>query len=297
MNDPAVIPTDDHDPEPYVKPTLAQRMAHFDATTVRALMEAPPAAPITAPPVVYRPIPESLEKIRVCLDCKLEFVGLLTICGDCSEARLLLESQAKERARRKVRGREWCVACPPDYRSTDWRRVGLSKACVDLALNWRPGTAQHSLCIHGETGLGKTRAAFAILSRFHEVGWSVYALHAGDAWDKLPEVRGLASAARLQYDDDTKVAQGARECLRRARVAQILLLDDIGKERAGSDGLLSEAVSEAFFSLVEFRLAHQMPTIWTCNSDADTLLARFGEDRGRPLMRRLFDVSQAPIIS
>lgn len=292
-----LIPSDDNDPGPYEPRTLAERMARFDAEKIEAMKNAPPPAPRAAPAPVERPVFPSLEKPRVCIDCKTEFVGLIGICPDCSESRLEIQKQAKDRARRKVRAAEWCKLCPKDYRYTDWRRPELSKACIDLALNWVPGNPLHSLCLHGPSGFGKTRAAFHILSRLHDSGWGVGALHAGDAWDLGDDIRGLSSACRAIHDDDPKISQGAREALAWGRKCSILLLDDIGKERAdGKTLMLSEAVSEAFFSLIEFRVSRQLPTIWTCNSDAETLLARFGQDRGGPLMRRLFDVSHAPII-
>jgi DNA replication protein DnaC len=69
------------------------------------------------------------------------------------------------------------------------------------------------------------------------------------------------------------------------------LIDDMGKERAGHDGAVSEAVGEALFSLIEYRVAHDLPVIWTCNMSEDDLQKRLGPDRGTPMMRRLREAS------
>lgn len=291
-----LIPSDDHDPAPYEPKTLAERIRAFDSKVIEAMKTAPPPKPREAPKPVERPILPSLEKLRRCIDCKQDFNGLISICPDCAEARLEIQSEARRLRQKKARSAEWLKICPPAYRVTDWARPELAKACIDLALKWVPGKEAHSLCLYGPPRIGKTRSAFAILARFHEAGWPVYAIHAGDAWDVGAEIRGLSSATREQYDEDTKIAQGAREVLLQSRRASMLLIDDIGKERTGHKGLLSEAVAEAFFSLIEFRIAHKLPTIWTCNSDAETIMSRFGEDKGQPLMKRLFEVSHAPII-
>ena len=104
------------------------------------------------------------------------------------------------------------------------------------------------------------------------------------------------AAARLQFDDNMKVRLTAIECLRRAREAQMLLIDDIGKERATSSGEVTETVGDALHSLIEFRVSNKLPTIWTCNMDAAGLERRLGADRGGPTLRRLRDVSYLPRI-
>lgn len=297
--DPSLIPSDDMDPAPYVPKTLQERMSAFTAEVIQPMIDTPPPpAPAPAQRVIYRPALPSLEKERECVSCHKHFVGLLPICGDCADARMELRAQAEARAKGRKRARVWCEVCPQDYRYTDWANPALSPVCVDLALHWVPTTTHHSLGLHGESRIGKTRAAFAILSRFHEMGWDVFALHAGDAWDKGADIRGLSSAVRLQHDDSLQMVQGARAALLRARSCSLLLIDDMGKERTDTrTGLLTEAVSEAFYSLLEYRLANRAPIIWTCNSDAKTLLHRLGEERGLPFMNRLSEISHTPDLS
>ena len=233
----------------------------------------------------------TLERERTCVDCGRVFHGLIGLCGDCGTARVEREQEVQRLAQQKVRKKRWLQMCPQLYQETDWANTALRPDLVKLARTWQPGEEKHSLLLMGDTGLGKTRVAFGLLQRFHEAGRSVYALHAGDAWDHGDHVQGLSSAVRLQYSEEMPLIEASRDCLRRARTCSLLLLDDLGKERAsGNTGLLSEAVSEALFNLIEHRLTHRLPLIVTTNANGPALEIRLGTDRGPALLRRLSEV-------
>lgn len=236
----------------------------------------------------------SMIRVRSCVDCGNEFEGIIGRCIPCSEARIEIERQQEQASRDKARLAYWHSICPPSYRDTDWAHPGLSRSIINIASGWYPLARPHSLGLFGVSGAGKTRAGFHILSRHYERGWNVYAVHAANAWDNGEHVQGLSSAAALQYNDNERIRDSARRCLEKARTCGILLLDDVGKERAGRDGTVSEAVGEAVYSLIEYRVSHNKPTIWTCNMDAGDLESRLGADRGVPILRRLKDVSELP---
>lgn len=251
----------------------------------------------------------TLEKTRRCIDCDTFFVGVIGICPNCSEERLKIESESLAVSREQKRERIWRSICPESYRETDWSRPGISPVCAAIADQWtpgessfegvqnlNPGSSGSSLGMFGSTGCGKTRAAFTILRRHFDMGWRVFAIHASDAWDHGEHIQGLSSAVRLQYDDAQALREAATTCLRKAREAHLLLIDDMGKERANSAGTVTEAVGEAIYSLLEYRVACNMPTIWTCNMRAADLEHRLGQDRGAPTVRRLRDVSFLPEI-
>jgi DNA replication protein DnaC len=237
------------------------------------------------------PIP---TRLRSCLDCGQVFEGILGLCAECSEARLAEESRTRQAQRDQARLSAYLKVCPVTYRHTDWSHPGLHERCVSTALSWSPdaGGRWRSLGMFGPSGTGKTRTAFHILRR-HVLSHDVYAVHASDAWDHGDHVQGISSAAvqRLRHAEEPRLADAARQCLQRARTCGLLLIDDMGKERAGHDGAVSEAVGEALFSLIEYRVAHDLPVIWTCNMSEDDLQKRLGPDRGTPMMRRLREAS------
>jgi DNA replication protein DnaC len=230
---------------------------------------------------------------RTCIECRRVFEGLLGRCAECSEALLAKERAEQEAARKRARLAAYLKVCPVTYQETDWLRPELAP-CAEMARTWSPGSVEGklSLGLFGESGVGKTRAAFHILRR-HVMTHDVYALHASDAWDHGDHVQGLSSAAvqRLRHAEEPRLAHAAQLCLQRARSCGLLLIDDLGKERAGHDGKVSETVGEALFSLIEYRVAHQLPLIWTCNMSAEDLQSRLGRDRDVPVLRRLQDVS------
>ncbi len=226
-------------------------------------------------------------KTLTCPDCQKEHVSIAAVCDECTEIRLAA-IHAEERREDLAKKKEaWFAICPPAYRKTDWSRRELSPVLADLATNWTMAPGKPFLILFGKTGRGKTRAGFAILRRMLIAGYSVHAVHAGDAWDNGYHVQGLSSAARLRHDDDRRMADEADDCIDKAKSAQYLLIDDLGKERTGKDGRVSEAVAETLFGVIERRLSFRQPTIITTNLSWGDVMKRFSTDRGYPLIRRI----------
>ncbi len=240
---------------------------------------------------------ESAELVRerTCPGCGKQHISIVSMCPDCAEARLAEIASEEARQKEAMRLSYWRAICPQDYQSTDWSNPALSAGCRRVR-QWRLGTPAGQTCLglFGESGIGKTRAAFAVLNYYFLAGYSVYAVHSSNAWDSGENIQGLSSAARLQFDDEAKVRDSARDCLNRARSCSVLLIDDVGKESASRDGRVSEAVGEALYSLIENRIANGRSIIWTCNMAAGDIEARLGPDRGWPTMRRLRDKSFIP---
>jgi hypothetical protein len=236
-------------------------------------------------------------KLLICPDCGHSHVSIAAFCDDCTQLRLdaIQEEEAREKIAHKKE--EWFRICPPTYRKTDWSRPKLSPKLAGIACNWQMAPGKPFLILYGDTGRGKTRAGFAILRRMLLAGSSVHAIHAGDAWDQGYHIQGLSSAARLRYDEDDRIVKEANECLNRAKSCKYLLIDDLGKERTGRDGRVSEAVAEALFGVIERRLAFSQPTIITTNLSWAQVLNRFSTDRGYPLIRRIDEeTAEFPIL-
>lgn len=239
-------------------------------------------------------LPIFADRPQDCPGCGVVHVSFRALCDACLQAALEAEAMTEKDGRIRHRKLAWRGVCPPAYRDTDWSLV--HPVLSPLSTEWEPNPKRF-LILAGKTGVGKTRCAFGILHRMLlTAGRSVHAVHAGDAWDHGRHVQGLSSAARLRYSDDHRIAAAAEDCMRRCKSADILLIDDLGKERTGNDGRVSEAVQEAIFGVVEFRVAHQKPIIVTTNTTETAIERRFSGDKAPPLLRRLRDEAFSPVL-
>ena len=231
-------------------------------------------------------------KPRVCGLCGETFTGIC--CPPCAEKAIAKQAEEQEAEKIAAKRKHWNeTICPPAYRKTDWKRDDVNPQCREIARKWEPG-AKPSLILFGETGLCKTRAALWILRRKFAAGRSVYAVSSGDTWDQPGAIRGLSSAMIQQFSDDPLQKADAQSVLRQCRAASFLLIDDVGKERSGPRGSISEACAEVLFNVIDYRAIHGKSTILTTNMDVETLIGRFPIDKQKPLERRLREFFDAP---
>jgi hypothetical protein len=226
----------------------------------------------------------STPKIRQhhCPRCGQEFTQTLfvevisvwqpPICNSCveaSDAEAVAEVKAKANAEKQ---REWEAICPPLYRATDRQR--LSPALLAQADGWTPGSK--ALAFVGAAGTGKTRTMFELLKRLHFEGRRVFAVSA---------VR-LARASADQFSDEKEARASAKAILEQATRAEILFIDDLGKQR------FTERAELDLFSLLEHRTSHLLATHWTANANSSELEKMLSADRGEPILRRLSEFSE-----
>lgn len=188
-------------------------------------------------------------------------------CDPCAEADAIRRRQADDR---RLALAQWEDVTPEEFR----RPLAMAMLHPVIGSALTP-PAEGGTCLVGETGAGKTRAAYQLLRLAAERGHSVFA---------TTHALHRRSAVSL-HDRDPKRAGEAKALLRACRHAKALLLDDIGK------GASSEAGDEAFFDLLDHRLAHGLLTHWTANSGSAWLRTRFGMDRGPAIIRRLRDLT------
>lgn len=176
----------------------------------------------------------------------------------------------------------------PEFNLDLWRKV----------TEWHPTREKPWLGIIGATGESKTRCAFLRLRQF--------AMADAQAWDgrgNAPNLDALAisgmrfnklvveqhSNAALPGASLTRssasVGEVAAGILRKARKADILILDELGKVKPTA-GTVNE-----FFDLIDHRSARNLLTIWTSNTRPEQFCAAWGEEYGAPGAGRIIEAS------
>lgn len=138
---------------------------------------------------------------------------------------------------------------------------------------------RESVTLIGESGRGKTRLAWALLEPPFLEGAEVRVFTHAKLKSALHTATGKgASAVAALVDALCKV--------------DILLLDDLGKAdmARGESGL---QIEEATFQILDARIGMKsVRTILTTNDVGETLVARMTPDRGRPLVRRIQELTK-----
>ena len=200
---------------------------------------------------------------------RLEYAVL---CESCQQ-RLAAERDAEEARNRAERLADaFDAMCPPLYRESDPQR--LAGAFLRECEAWE--FSPEGLGFIGAPGTGKTRCAWRLLRRLHFAGRRVYGLTA----------TAYAKACADQFHDDPEVKAGAEAVLRRCQRVEVLLLDDMGKQR------FTERAEMELFALLEHRTGNLLPTVWTANAEKGDLKKMLSADRAEPLIRRLVEFSR-----
>jgi hypothetical protein len=226
-------------------------------------------------------------KIATCQHCgqpfeyePVEFGGRELIqpvaCDSCVAKHDAEKAADRERDRLGKRREEWLTICPPLYRDTDPKHPRLSPAIRVALAGWKPNGKGIGLALCGASGKGKTRLAFWRLHQLHMDGLTVFAVSS----------KRLEKAIHDSFSDDTRRRAEAEGVIESARKAEVLLLDDVGKEK------FTERVASEFYELIEHRTSFLLPTIWTANTSKAELAARLGAEHGDATMRRLAEFSE-----
>lgn len=168
---------------------------------------------------------------------------------------------------------------PPRYREASFDSYPVSATTEPVVEQLRGYAAScgqpagKSILLWGEYGIGKTGLAVATMRAAVEE-------HGADAFfttvpDLLHEIRssfGRTQTVRKPYaDDDEAPSISADQLQRLVRGTTLLVLDDIGAERA------TDWVQEALYTLINHRYTNLLRTIFTSNLRPKELAARLGE--------------------
>jgi hypothetical protein len=156
------------------------------------------------------------------------------------------------------------------YADTDVTHPGLHPECLRAALDWTPKCGK-GLALVGMVGLGKSRCIHLALRTAFASGRSCMAISHLDFGDAAGKAHAGSAAEKRE----------GNEILRRACLAGVLLLDDVGKE----DHI--EPRTKALYKLLEYRTSRKLLTLWTGQASGDFIAHKYGPDCGPAIARRL----------
>jgi DNA replication protein DnaC len=220
----------------------------------------------------------SIEETKPCAECftpvttKVALIAgrkldIHFLCDECEEKQELAWQKETEEKEQRILFKAFDDICPPLYRASDRSRI--TKAFIDAIDKW--SYSPKGLIFMGRAGTGKTRSAWMLLKREHFAGRKVYGLSATE----------FSKFAADQWHSRVAERNAAEEAISNCKRCDILLLDDLGKQK------FTERAELELFDLLEHRTSKMKPTITTFNADAGQFLNMLSEERGEPILRRL----------
>lgn len=214
-----------------------------------------------------------------CEDCQSHFSASVPInfpalcqkrCDKCQAD--YIEERNEKRDREALNARMLASGIDQSYREYD--REKDPKNLND----WLIARASKSACIRGKYQIGKTHMAAHVGLKLVALGKKVIMIRCGD-W-----CRQVAAMMGRDMDE-------AEAMIARAKRADLLILDDLGKER------LTDRGGEVLFSVIDHREVARKATWITTNLNGDELAKKLGDDRGPAIIariRRAYDLWPPP---
>jgi DNA replication protein DnaC len=111
----------------------------------------------------------------------------------------------------------------------------------------------------GPPGPGKTTLAMIAMKYVARAGWDVFVTSLGEIVERIQ---------KSWHNND----EADKEFLLRAKTADFLFIDDVGKEHRGQSGF----VQTVFDNLIRWRVQHRRPTFLTTNLTKTELAMTYG---------------------
>lgn len=210
------------------------------------------------------------------MDATLMRIAQKIICNDCGDTRNQ-KYQAQSQAIRLMRLNEKVQALiPAQFQDTTRDRIPNQKAW-DKAMAWQYNP--RGLILHGGSGRGKSRTAWALLKRECELNRTVVGISHSD-FSFL--VTHFSSAHEAKQWTEIVCA------------CDLLLIDDLCKAELTKDKDSRARQSEDILWLIlEKRWNNNLPNVFTSEFTGDYLKDRFSPEKGTALVRRLREFQDA----
>ena len=186
-------------------------------------------------------------------------------CDPCLE---LAEKRQADRVKTsKAKG--WDDVCPTLYAGYDFEKLPeAGKLIVPKVMAWQESSKGYGLI--GDSFLGKSFILHELFRRWFEHGKLVV----------------MVSATEFAWACGSTEQDERRNLIERMIRADMLLLDDLGKEK------ITERVESDLYHVLEMRRRNLKPIFVTVNSSGEELKKKLSADGGDPILNRIRDICE-----
>jgi len=167
--------------------------------------------------------------------------------------------------------RRYFELCPELYRNTHGNFPGVNRDAMRKVLSFDPNSTKGLLLI-GDTGKGKTTAAWMLLQKLSHVDCKM-----------IQAVRD----PEFSREYSKRLGNGSADAwIDRLCRVDILFIDDLGK------AAITPRYKEQLYDVIDSRINNRKPTIVTSQYNRTKLIERFGDEDGKALVRRFIEWSE-----
>jgi DNA replication protein DnaC len=180
------------------------------------------------------------------------------------------------RAKKRTAITEWVRAVPYSLRRSNWQHAELARSDGQIRkiLGW--SDSRVGLLASGPSGLGKSRAMWALMLKLAKRGKEIRYFTASEFFSDMQ--------ARVNYGRDD-----AGAWIKAVAGVPIVFIDDLGQEAMQTSK--QDWAKSWFFQFLDMRSGKGLPLFVTTNMSARDMADGMGDLRGHPLLRRLLMVS------
>lgn len=172
---------------------------------------------------------------------------------------------------------EWERACPPFLQHSDFQHPDLARSDGQIrkVLGW--SDSRVGLIASGPSGLGKSRAMWALMLKLAKRGKEIRYFTASEFFGELQ------AQVRFGRDD-------AGSWVKAVAGVPIVFIDDLGQEAMQASK--QDWARSWFFQFLDIRSGHRLPLFITTNLGAKEMAENTGDLKAHPLLRRLLMVCE-----